>query len=455
MAQVAPNLGEAISLTAQVQDRTQPISNEITRRRKEEEDLAAANRKAAEKSQADIEKYRDDLGKWAISAEAGIHPVYHEKIAMMAEKMRKRFAEGQEKYKENYSPSYDSELQKMKFELQQEADKDRQSTKNIVRDLGVKANDAKDKFNVNEGLLNSLNTRDYNEFIKANGGSDYYALGLNSPKPEILGWTKGAQQWAAKQKSLYVKNPDGSKTINPKIFEEQWAAAKTDPSLEWIHDADAVNQAAGYTPEQSEAQVKQYILNMLPNQPAPDKSTGAGTGSKAKFGFSEPELYERSSKEGSDNYYAVTVTKKGGGVLPANFYGNDKSQDVYGHPTGQVKKYENSGKVVMSVAVPDKSITSSSDWKEMDDEERGEWLERKYQEDPNKFRKEEVPLSGSNKDKFEKAFGKTVDETFKNIPATKKSSNNEKVVVMKDGKKYNLPKSQLEEAKKQGYVLSK
>lgn len=459
MPEVAPNLGEAIGLQAKPIDRTNVIVGEIGRQRREEIAIAEANRKAAAKARADIEKYRNELGKWTISAEAGIHPVYHEKLAMMAEKMRERFMAGQEEHGENYSPAYDPELQKLKFEFQQETDKDRQSTKNIVRDLGVKANDAKGKFEVNESLLNALNIKNYDEFLNANGGSDYYALGLNKPKPEVLGWTKGATEWATKQKAAFIKNPDGSRILNPRVFEEQWAAVKNDPSAEWIENANAINLAAGYTPEQSEAQIKQYILNLLPNQPAPDVSVGPGTGSKAKYAFSEETDYDSALPSGQKaKVTQVTVTKKGGGRLPIDTYTNDKKQEVYGSPTGRVYKLGNTGEVKMEISVPNKDLTTSQEWKDLDDAERQTWLDNKFLEDPNKFEKVSVSITGNefNKSKFEGSYGKPVQELFKGTSTSSATKGTEeKVVVEKDGKKYRLPKSQLQQAQQEGYKLSK
>lgn len=455
-----PSLGEAIGLQAKVADRTNLIVGEIGRQRKEEEAIVSANKKAATKNLDDIEKYKNDLGKWQISAESGIHPVYHEKLAAMAEQMRQRFQKGQENDKENYSPAYDSELQRMKFEFQQEADKDKQSTKNIVRDLGVKASDSKNKYDVNEPLLNSLNVRSYDDFIKSNGGSDYYAIGINTPKPAVLGWTKDAALWASKMKGLYVKNADGSKTINPKLFEEQWNAIKNDPAATWVENADAVNKAAGYSPEQSEAQVKSYVMNLLPNQAAPDKSTGAGTGSKAKYDFSSPTTFKHSLSGGDvEDVTQVTLTKKGGGSLPADSYTNEKGQVLLGRPTGRISKYGKSDEVKIELAVPNKSLTTSPEWKDMDEEERQTWLDRKFDEDPNKFEKVTVPISSNqfNKDKFEGSYGKTVEDLFgQNKSKTKSTATtDDKVVVEKDGKKFRLPKGQLAEAQKQGYKLSK
>ncbi len=420
----APNLGEAISLQAKPADRTDLIVGEISRRRREEDAVALAARKAATKRQADIEKNSANLGNWIITAESGIHPIYQEKLASMAENMRQRFRDGMTDDNENYSPAYDPELQRLKYEFKQEADKDRQSTKNIVRDIGIKASDAKGKYDINDKLYGALSTGSsaYADFVKENGGSDYYSMGLNTPKPEVLGWTKDAGLWAGKMKSLYKKNPDGSKYIDPKAFEEQWVAIKNDPAAEWIHNADAVNKAHGLTDEQSEAQVKQYVLNLLPNQPAPDVSTGAGQGSKAKYSFSETTTYAHPLSGGdTEDVSQVTLTKKGGGSLPTDIYTNKSGQDLLGRPTGRISRFGKTNEVRMELAVPNKKLTSSPEWKDMDEEERQIWLDKKYQEDPNNFEKELVPLTGNdfNQSKFENSYGKPVDELFK---GTNKSS---------------------------------
>ncbi len=417
-----PNLAEAIGLQNKFSDNTPAIMQEGFRRRAEEDKVAADAKRAAKKRQADIEKNSANLSNWTLNAESGIHPIYQEKLASMAENMRQQFRDGMEADKENYSPAYDPELQKLKYEFKQEADKDRQSTKNIVRDIGIKASDAKGKYDINDKLYGALSTGSsaYADFVKENGGSDYYSMGLNTPKPEVLGWTKDAGLWASKMKGLYKKNPDGSKYIDPKAFEEQWAAIKSDPSAEWVQNADAVNKAHGLTDEQSEAQVKQYVLNLLPNQPAPDVSTGAGTGTKAKYEISNPYTSKEPVGGGDVNDFTnVTITKKGGGALPTDTYENRNKQSVVAKPTGKIYRNDKTGLVEMDIAVPDKSITSSSEWKDLDDAERQGWLDKKFAEDPNKFEIQRAPLDNNfNKNKFEASYGKTVNELFKGTGAS-------------------------------------
>lgn len=160
-----------------------------------------------------------------------------------------------------------------------------------------------------------------------------------------------------------------------------------------------------------------------------DKLQGQGQGAAGEYGksydFSKPSIVKSEGDiyhgEGQE-YEQVTLTKIKGGNLPSGTYKNSEKQDVTGVPTGEFLKAKKSGKVTMSVAVPNKSLTLPSDYAGMTDEEKASWFEEQFNKDPNKFKVVPIPLDiDFNKNKVKGSFGKNPEEIFGTQSETKKN----------------------------------
>lgn len=153
---------------------------------------------------------------------------------------------------------------------------------------------------------------------------------------------------------------------------------------------------------------KQKIFYIQPRQTA-------GQREAEKFRVSPTRQGKSKMDDGTfEQVRQSTLTRVGGGKLPAHHFPIRGGNVVLGIPTGALIEFEKShdGKKFMAVAVPNKNLSYPKKWKFMADDARQEWLDQQYANDPNNFKIELSALEGSTKDYFEDAFGRSVDDVF-------------------------------------------
>lgn len=433
-----PNIGQAIGLQNSQFNPLDHILSSMKEGDKLIEEDAARRKAAHAERQKRLEKNQDDLDTILITNK-DIDPMFQPHIASETKEFR-NYIDEQQNNNENYRWQGDIKALLKLQELQNHTRNAETTTKGFIDESNKLAKlhpDDVEQSDEQKAAMDAIHNHDLEGYIKASkspdgfGNPSLYSLKdkSNDFLPSLISTmskiTEGAPVEVKKLPNgttitERVVDPDnvklGYKTYveaNPKFAKFRQNAVTTG-QYQSLQDFDNawLSQAGIF----AKREYKQ----------SQDQSPGAQAAKN--YSFSEPtqvtsksDVYHKGLGQPQD-YLQVTLTKTKGGKLPTDTYKNGKGQDVVGFSTGEFLQDKKTNKVVAAVAVPDKSLTTGTDWTSKTDEEKEAWLQDQYETDPNKFAIENIPLDVEfNKNKIKTAFGKGPDEMFGNTSNTSKS----------------------------------
>lgn len=451
-----PDIGTAIGLS----DRnTSYVPQILTTMRDADKEIVAdmkAKRAQSAQHKKDMEKYDSELQNFTLTADSGLWDGYHKDIQTHAAKI-KDYVDKKRAESPDWNPRADSELNKLVFNMKSDADIYRQATTRMNTDMTKLQQLHPEDYQLNKDLSDIIASGDKDKLLayqqkQAQGtnlehlvnpkglyygglyqlndkpttflpilesdagklGQDLVKVNTLSDGTKVRISTATPEQIKAGFQSFALTNKAYQKFRNNSIISGETNPATGQP----FKDA---NEVDNYFADRYAASVKKSYANIPADQ-------SAGAQAAKNYSFSEPapiniesDPYRQKGLGKQKDYLQVTLTKTKGGKLPVDTYKNLQGQNISGFSTGEFLK-DNSGKVVMEVAVPNKTLTTSKEWQSMDNDQREQWLSDQYAEDPNKFNVENVPLDVDfNKNKVKTAFGKGPDEMFGNSSNTSNS----------------------------------
>ena len=259
-----PNLGQAIALGYKIPRDTFAVE-EISRRRKEEQDAIDNARKAAQKSKELQDKYRDDLDKFNV--EGIIAPLQRNSQAASAaitDHVKKGIAKNT-----NYNPFSDDDLDVLRFDLKQITARDRVSSEAYLKDVEKGVGNPK-LFTLQTQWTDAVGGNDKEAWDKLTGGTGVYTYGAITPNEEI----KKIEWDAEKSKDIDETRQGAITTAEGAVFvPEQNKKQRTDAyRMKPAYQAEMVDyMSKGMTAEKADAFVFEDYFSRVGQKAAPLK----------------------------------------------------------------------------------------------------------------------------------------------------------------------------------------
>lgn len=462
MANEAPNLGSAIGYSDRNTSYVPQILATMREADKNISDNMKLKRAQAAQHKKDTEKYDSELQNFTLTADSGLWDGYHKDIQTHAAKI-KDYVDKKRAASADWNPRADSELNKMVFDMKSDADIYKQATTRMNTDMSKLQQLHPEDYQLNKELADVISSGDKQQLLdfqqkQAQGSGlehlvnpkGIYYGGLYQLNDKPTTFLPILETDASKLGQQLVKEstlPDGTKirisTATPEQIKAGFQSfALTNKSYQKFrnnsvisgevnpstgHPFENANDVDNYFADRYAASVKQSYSNIPVDQSPGAQAAKTYSFSEPTAVTSETDIYHKGMGQPQD-FFQVTLTKTKGGKLPVDTYKNAKGQDVVGFSTGEFLQSKKNGKVIAAVAVPDKSLTSGTDWTNKTDVEKEEWLQDQYEKDPNKFAIENIPLDVEfNKNKIKTAFGKGPEEMFgnsqkSNVPSATKDA---------------------------------